>query len=86
MANPESGVSRIYSGDGEDELMIVFVAGRRTWAKRRSATHVLVQSATETGKTRFMLDKLCPFAAKQGRNVLYLGNRTALEGQTKNVI
>lgn len=52
----------------------------------RRATHVLIQSATRTGKTGVMLDKLCPFAAKQGRNVLYLGNRTALEEQTKNVI
>ena len=40
MANPESGVSGIYSGDGEDELMIVFAAGRRTWARRRSAKSI----------------------------------------------
>lgn len=49
-----------------------------------SATRVLIESATGTGKTSFIVNKLAPFAAEYDRNILYLGNRIALENQLIN--
>ena len=51
-----------------------------------SATCVLIESPTGTGKTSFVLDKLFPFAAQNGRNILYLGNRAALKAQTEYAV
>lgn len=46
-----------------------------------SSTRVLIDSATGTGKTSFILNKLLPYAAQKNRHILYLGNRVALEEQ-----
>ena len=42
-----------------------------------SASRVFIESPTGTGKTTFILKTLMPFARENGRNILYLGNRTA---------
>ena len=51
-----------------------------------SASRIFIESPTGTGKTSFVLDRLFPYAAERGRNILYLGNRTALEEQTKYAV
>lgn len=51
-----------------------------------SASRVFLESQTGTGKTSFILDRLFPYAAEMGRSILYLGNRTALEEQTKYAV
>lgn len=48
-----------------------------------SASRVFIESPTGTGKTTFILKTLMPFARENGRNILYLGNRTALREQTR---
>lgn len=50
----------------------------------KSATRILIESATGTGKTSFIINKLLPFAAENNRNILYFGNRIALENQLIN--
>lgn len=52
----------------------------------RSSARVFIKSPTGTGKTSFILDKLLPYAAEKRRNILYLGNRIALEKQIKNAV
>ncbi|MBQ6825943.1 MAG: DEAD/DEAH box helicase family protein [Clostridia bacterium] len=49
-------------------------------------TKVFIEAPTGSGKTYFIINKLLPFAAEQGRNILYLGNRTVLEKQVKKHI
>lgn len=49
-------------------------------------TKVFLEAPTGSGKTYFIINKLLPFAAEQGRNILYLGNRTVLEKQVKKHI
>lgn len=44
---------------------------------------VLIKSPTGTGKTTFILEKLALYAAENNRNILYFGNRTALNEQFK---
>jgi hypothetical protein len=51
-----------------------------------SASRIFLESPTGTGKTSFILDRLFPYAAKRDRCILYLGNRTALEEQTKYAV
>ena len=46
-------------------------------------TKVFIEAPTGSGKTYFILNKLLPYAAEQGRNILYLSNRTILEEQVK---
>lgn len=53
---------------------------------RTAASRVFIQSPTGTGKTTFILEKLYPYAMRQGRSILYLGNRVALKEQTENAI
>lgn len=49
----------------------------------RPPNHIFIESPTGTGKTSFIINKLLPFAAKHQRNILYLGNRSALADQMK---
>ena len=44
---------------------------------------VLIKSPTGTGKTTFILKKLVPYAADKHRDILYFGNRIALNAQLK---
>lgn len=44
---------------------------------------VLIKSPTGTGKTTFILEKLALYAAENNRNIVYFGNRTALNEQLK---
>lgn len=61
----------------------------KLWRKRdendiySTASRVFIESPTGTGKTYFILRYLLPYAAETGRNILYLGNRSALEAQLK---
>lgn len=43
--------------------------------------NIFIESPTGTGKTHFIINKLFPYAAQNKRNILYLGNRTALKEQ-----
>lgn len=47
----------------------------------QAASRVFIESPTGTGKTTFILRKLCRHAAEEGRRILYLGNRVALKEQ-----
>lgn len=49
-----------------------------------SSPRIFIESPTGTGKTSFIINKLLPYAATEGKHILYLGNRTALEKQTQN--
>lgn len=49
-------------------------------------TKVFIEAPTGSGKTYFIINKLLPFAAERGRNILYLSNRTVLEKQVKKHI
>ena len=51
-----------------------------------SAPRIFIESPTGTGKTTFIMNKLFLYAAEKGRHILYLGNRSALEKQTKNAV
>ena len=60
-----------------------------TWETSKplhSSTKVFIDSPTGTGKTSFIIKELLPFATKFNRNILYIGNRTAIQEQTKNVL
>ena len=47
----------------------------------QAASRVFIESPTGTGKTTFILKKLCRYAAENKRRILYLGNRVALKEQ-----
>lgn len=44
---------------------------------------VLINAQTGTGKTHFILNTLFPYVARNGKNLLYLSNRTALRKQVE---
>lgn len=48
------------------------------------SSHVFIESATGTGKTSFVLDKLLPYAIENNRSILYVSNRTALLEQVEH--
>lgn len=56
------------------------IMGRKSQDKILS-DKIFIESATGTGKTTFILNKLFPYASKKGYNILYLSNRTALKEQ-----
>lgn len=49
-------------------------------------SHVFIESATGTGKTSFILNKLLPYAIDKNRHILYISNRTALLQQVENEV
>lgn len=49
-------------------------------------SHVFIESATGTGKTSFILNKLLPYAIEKNRHILYVSNRTALLQQVENEV
>lgn len=59
--------ARVADGIGEEY---------RAWTRRQGlvgASRVFIHSPADTGKTAFLAETLLPFAAAQGRGVLYLG-------------
>lgn len=52
--------------------------------KPRSA--IFIEAPTGSGKTSFIIDRLFPYAAQRGLNILLLSNRVALDQQIKETI
>lgn len=47
---------------------------------------IVINAATGTGKTYFILEKLLPYVHSNGKRILYLSNRTALKQQVESKI
>lgn len=52
----------------------------------RSGNRIYISAPTGSGKTTFILQKLLPYAAENGRKILYLVNRKALKAQIQKEI
>ena len=50
------------------------------YLKWNPETKVFISSPTGTGKTTFITKSLFPFAVENKKRIVYLVNRTALEG------
>ena len=75
----------ISEGIGESYKLWYNKADAQTKTGRNSSTPsiVLIKSSTGTGKTTFILDKLALYAADNNRDIVYFGNRIALNEQLK---